>query len=432
MTTRLATDSGKRDRSPFLNADLPSSSNLGPGEPLRVSTEARMQALMEAAVDGIVSINDRGIIQTTNSAAQKLFGYSAAEMVGKNVTLLMPSPYREEHDAYLHRYLSTGERRIIGIGREVVGLRSDGTTFPMDLSVAEARVGEERVFLGVIRDITERKQAEARIQESNASLEKAILELKAKNEEVRAMSQQLWQAAKLASVGELAASIAHELNNPLATVCLRIESVLQRTPPDDPRRRALEIVAQESKRMGDLVANLLQFSRRGEEKISTVNIKEELTNAVELIQHYLRKRQVSVTQEFAENTPNVFADRQKLRQVFLNLLTNAGDAMAKGGELVLKCAPATLASGDHGVQIEFADNGMGIPAHYLEKVQDPFFTTKEEGKGTGLGLAICRRVMQEHRGAIQIESAPGAGTTVRLTLPLRTPTNVSPIRRASE
>lgn len=415
-----------------MNADLTPTQKLRTSEQGQVPIDARLHALMEAAVDGIVSINDRGLIQSTNSAAQKLFGYSVEEMVGRNVTLLMPSPYREEHDAYLQRYLETNEKRIIGIGREVIGLRKDGTTFPMDLSVGEARVGDERIFLGIIRDISERKQSEQRIQESNANLEKAIRELQAKNEEVRAMTQQLWQAAKLASVGELAASIAHELNNPLATVCLRIESVLQRTPPDDPRRRALEIVAQESKRMGDLVANLLQFSRRGEEKISTVNIKEELTNAVELIQHYLRKRQVTVKQEFADELPNIFADRQKLRQVFLNLLTNAGDAMANGGKLVLRCAPGVLEGGDSAVAIEFVDNGVGIPSHYLEKVQDPFFTTKEEGKGTGLGLAICRRVVQEHRGAIQIESAPGAGTTVRLTLPLRAPNNVSPIRRTSD
>lgn len=515
------------------------------------TSEARMHALLEAAVDGIISIDARGVIQTINPAAEQLFGYAEDEVIGQNVKLLMPSPYREEHDGYLARYLATGEKKIIGIGREVVGLRKDGTTFPMDLSVAEARVGAERIFLGIVRDITERKRTEERfrlvveaapnsivmvnaagnivlvntqteksfgyrreelvgqpveilvperfrgkhpgyrasffaspharpmgagrdlyglrkdgsefpveiglnpiktsegllvlsaivditerkraeeaLRESKASLEQVVAELQAKNEEVRTMTQQLWQAAKLASVGELAASIAHELNNPLATVTLRVESTLLRTPAEDPRRRALEIIEQETKRMGDLVANLLQFSRRGEEKISTVDIREELTKAVELIQHHLRKQQVTVVQELAPDTPTIFADRQKLRQVFLNLLTNAGDAMPQGGTLTLRSASASLDDGRPAVQIEFVDTGVGVPAEHLEKIMEPFFTTKEEGKGTGLGLAICRRVVQEHHGTIQILSAVGNGTTVRILLPVQKDTNVAPLRGA--
>jgi len=285
-----------------------------------------------------------------------------------------------------------------------------------------------RGFVRVTRDVTERKRADESLRHSKENLERAVAELRAKNEEIRAMTQQLWHAAKLASVGELAASIAHELNNPLATVCLRVESTLQRTPADDPRRRALEIVQQETKWMGDLVANLLQFSRRGEDKISTVDIREELSRAVELIQHHLRKQQVTVVQELAPETPTIFADRQKLRQVFLNLLTNAGDAMPQGGTLTLHSAPASLENGLPAVLIEFVDTGMGIPAEYLEKVMEPFFTTKGEGKGTGLGLAICRRIVQEHQGTIQVESEFGKGATVRLVLPVRNGGNVAPLR----
>ena len=145
---------------------------------------------------------------------------------------------------------------------------------------------------------------------------------------------------------------------------------------------------------------------------------------MELIQHHLRKRQVTVVQEFAPDTPTIYADRQKLRQVFLNLLTNASDAMPQGGTLTLRTAPATLDNGKPAVLIEFADTGVGIPAEHLEKIMEPFFTTKEEGKGTGLGLAICRRVVQEHHGTIQIVSEVGKGTTVRIVLPVRNGTNV--------
>lgn len=266
------------------------------------------------------------------------------------------------------------------------------------------------------------------LQKSHEELEKLVAELQAKNEEVRTMTQQLWQATKLASVGELAASIAHELNNPLATVCLRVESVLTRTPADDPRRRPLQIVEQEAKRMGALVANLLQFSRRSDGQVSTVDVREELTKSVELIGHHLRKRLIALAWEFAPDTPTIYADRQKLRQVFLNLLTNASDAMPQSGTLTLRTGPATLQNGKPAVRIEVADTGVGIPAEHRDRIMEPFFTTKEEGKGTGLGLAICRRVVQEHHGIIQVGSEAGKGTTVCIILPVKNGANVDRLR----
>jgi signal transduction histidine kinase len=231
-------------------------------------------------------------------------------------------------------------------------------------------------------------------------------------------------------VGELAASIAHELNNPLATVSLRIESVLAHTPVDDPRRRALEIIEQETKRMGELVANLLQFSRRGREEVSTVDVRQELAKAAELMHHHLRKKLLTVVQEYAPDTPVVYGDRQKLRQVFLNLLTNASDAMSEGSTLTLRTAPAMLPNSKPAALIEVADTGVGIPAEDLERIMEPFFTTKEEGKGTGLGLAICRRAVQEHHGIIEIASEVGKGTTVRIVLPAKNGTNADHLRGA--
>ncbi|MBX9582148.1 MAG: hypothetical protein K2X87_17725, partial [Gemmataceae bacterium] len=220
------------------------------------------------------------------------------------------------------------------------------------------------------------------------------------------------------------ASIAHELNNPLATVSLRVESVLARTPADDPRRASLEVVEQEVERMAGLVANLLQFSRRGQPRASTVDVGEDLAKTLELVQHHLRNRRVGVVQEFAPDVPAIQADRQLLRQVFLNVLTNAGDAMPEGGTLTLRIAPGSLEGGRRAVVVEFADTGVGIPADHLPRVMEPFFTTKDEGKGTGLGLAICRRAVQEHGGAIHITSDVGRGTTVRIALPVGGGVNV--------
>jgi PAS domain S-box-containing protein len=486
------------------------------GQRSALTSEARMYALLEAAVDGIISIDARGRIQTINPAAERLFGYAAREVIGQNIKLLMPSPYREEHDDYLVHYLSTGEKKIIGIGREGVGQRKDGSTFPLDLSVAEARVGEERLFVGIIRDITERKRNEealsrlAAIVESsddailtksldgtiltwNTGAERlfgysasevigrhismlapperqreatAFIERVRQGERIdhletvrvrkggrrmdvsvsvapikdasgkvcgastikREISEQMWQTAKLATVGEMAASIAHELNNPLSTVSLRIESALAHTPAEDPRRPALEIVEQEVQRMSELVSNLLQFARRGDGQNSTVDVCQELVSAVVLVQYHLDLRLISVLKEFAPNTPTIFADRQRLRQVFLNILSNASDAMPQGGTLTLRTAQASLDNGNAGVLIEVADTGAGIPTESLKLIMEPFFTTKEEGKGTGLGLAICRRVVLAHNGTIEVDSAEGKGTTVRILLPLKNDANVDSVR----
>ena len=395
-----------------------------PAEQASQDSETRAEAILATTIDAVVVIDERGTVETVNPAAERMFGYAAGEVIGRNVKVLMPDPYTREHDGYLANYLRTGQKKIIGIGREVVGRRKDGTVFPMDLAVSEARVGERRAFVGIIRDITERKQAEEELRESHRQLEEALAALQAKGEEVKVMSQQLWQVAKLAAVGELAASIAHELNNPLATVSLRVESLLAQTAADDPRRRLVEVVEQEVDRMADLVANLLQFSRRGQQRASSVDVGEDLLKTLELVHHHFRSRHIRVVQELAPDVPVIQADRQLLRQVFLNLLTNAGDAMPEGGTLTLRVAPGSLEDGRPAVVIEFADTGLGISPEHLSKVMEPFFTTKEEGKGTGLGLAICRRAVHEHGGTIHITSEVGTGTTVRIALPIGNETNL--------
>jgi signal transduction histidine kinase len=262
--------------------------------------------------------------------------------------------------------------------------------------------------LALHSEITERKSAEAALQ--------------AKNEELNLVLQQLWQAAKLATMGELASSVAHELNNPLATVSLRIESLTAQTPQDDPRRRELEIIGREVERMGTLVTNLLQFSRRSRQQISTVDVREEIEKTFELVEYHLRKNNIKVIREFAPDVPCIHADRQQLQQLFLNLFTNAGDAMPKGGTLTVRVMARSEAKQ---IYIEIADTGIGIPSEILPKVMEAFFTTKPEGKGTGLGLAICRRVAQEHQGTFDIvsEGIPGKGTRVCIALPLSNGSN---------
>jgi signal transduction histidine kinase len=214
----------------------------------------------------------------------------------------------------------------------------------------------------------------------------------------------------------LAASIAHELNNPLATVTLRAESLLAHVPVEGVQARAIDVILREVERMASLVSNLLQFSRRSHQT-SSLDLREELRNSLEFIGYYLRSRKINIVQEFAGELPMVQADRQQLHQVFLNLLTNASDAMPEGGTLTLRAFAGAFDDGAEAVLIEFSDTGAGIEEEDLPKLWEPFFTTKPEGKGTGLGLSICRRTVEEHRGAINIESCRKKGTTVRIMLP---------------
>lgn len=268
----------------------------------------------------------------------------------------------------------------------------------------------------------------------NETLEQRVAErtteILRKDEELRTISQQLWQASKLATMGELGASIAHELNNPLATVSLSIESLLTQVLPGDPRRRKLEVIEQEVERMGGLVANLLQFSRRTQAQISSLDLREEIERTLELIHYHLRNHRITVVREFPPNVPLVLADRQQLRQLFLNLFTNASDAMPTGGTLTIRLSAPSNSTGenpDRAVVIEVSDTGVGISEEDLPKVMAPFFTTKPEGKGTGLGLPICRRIMQEHYGTFDIVSEVGKGTTGRMVLPVTKRTNAAQV-----
>jgi signal transduction histidine kinase len=280
------------------------------------------------------------------------------------------------------------------------------------------------------RRVLDQERTNHELAETARQRERALAELQAKTDELKAATQQLWQAARLAGVGELAASIAHELNNPLATVHLRLEGVVAKTPPDDPRRRPLEVVEQEVERMAKLVGNLLHFSRAGRDQVSTVDVPVEVRQTVELTEPHLRRLRVTVHPEFHPDVPPILADRQQLRQVLLNLFTNAGDAMPRGGRLTVRVRPGRLPDDRTAVVVEVADTGTGISPAVLPRVFDPFFTTKEEGKGTGLGLAICKRIVDQHHGRLEIESEIGLGTTVRLILPVNNAANVTKLHGA--
>lgn len=398
----------------------------------------RLADLLDIVEDGIVTADARQAVVLFNRGAANLFGYDPAEVVGRPLDLLIPDRFRPAHAGQVAGFgRAPDPARLMGDRREVYGRRKDGTEFPAEVSISKFDAGDGLLFTAIVRDVTERKRyeaaarelddlrARARLAEAEAAARHSEDALRVRTDELRATTQQLWQAAKLAGVGELAASIAHELNNPLGTVSLRVEGLLAKTPPDDPRRRPLEVIDQEVARMAGLVGNLLQFSRAGRDQVSTVDVADEVVKTVELVTHHLRARRVVVEPEFAPGVPLIHADRQQLRQVFLNLFTNAADAMPGGGRLAPRVRAGRLAPDRPAVVVEIADTGTGIPPDLLPRVCEPFFTTKDEGKGTGLGLAICRRIVQQHHGTLEVESRAGEGTTVRVTIPVRPDTNVA-------
>jgi PAS domain S-box-containing protein len=368
---------------------------------IRAEEQLRIKnAAVEGAANAILITDAAGKIVWVNEAFTANSGYSKDEVLGRNTRMLKSG---KQDDAF---YKEMWDTILAGkVWRStLINRRKDGTLNHEDMTITPIRdaVGSITQFVAIKQDITK--------------LEQALSALHEKNEELAAMTQQLWQASKLATMGELSASIAHELNNPLATVALRVENLMMKMGADDQQRHSLEIISQEVDRMANLVDNLLQFSRRNHRQVSTVYVHEEIANSVEFVHYHLRTRTIKVVQELSDSLFTIQADRQQLRQLFLNLLTNASDAMPEGGTLTVRANNSSLNQND-AVQIDFADTGEGIAAENLKKIWEPFFTTKAEGRGTGLGLAICRRIIEEHGGTIEIESETGHGTTVHMLFP---------------
>jgi PAS domain S-box-containing protein len=377
-------------------------------------SELRYRRLFESAKDGILILDGAsGQIVDVNPYLIEMLGFSKEELVGKRPWEIGPFKDIVASKLAFAKLQQEGYIRYDNLPLE----SQEGLVRQVEVVSNSYLVGESVVIQCNIRDITDRKLTEEELRQTNQRLEKALADVLTKTAELASMTQQLWQASKLATMGELAASVAHELNNPLATISLHAEMLLGQLTDDDPNRRSLLVIEQEVERMATLVSNLLLFSRQSHKQISTLDLCEELTRSLDFIQFHLNSNDIAIVKDCAVVLPTVEADRQQLHQVFLNLISNASDAMPKGGTLTVRSRVGTMVGAQSAVIIEFADNGTGVQIDDLPKLWEPFFTTKPAGKGTGLGLAICRRIVEEHRGTIEIETGPGKGTTVRITLP---------------
>src|SRR6266699_4276062 len=361
-----------------------------------LAREAHLASILNTVPDAMIVIDEDGIVQSFSAAAERLFGYAAAEVIGKNIKMLMPSPYRENHDDYMKRYLRTGERRIIGIGRLVVGERKDGSTFPMELAVGEMRSGDRRFFTGFIRDVTQRQQTEARLQE---------------------LQSELVHISRLTAMGEMASALAHELNQPLSAIANYMKGsqrLLEGKPDELSRtlRGALDKAAEQAMRAGQIIRRLRDFVSRGETERRVESITKLVEEASALALVGAKERGVRVTFRLDPRADLVLADKVQVQQVLINLMRNAIDAMEESQrrELVI----ATSAQQDETVAISVADTGTGVAPEVAEQLFQPFVSTKRQGMG--VGLSISRTIVEAHGGEIWLDPNPEGGTIFSFTL----------------
>ena len=359
-------------------------------------SEARMRAVVDTAVDGVILIDSRGRVLMFNPACEKLFGYQGTEVIGQNVRMLMPVPFRDEHNRYIDHYNRTGERRIIGIGREVTGQHKDGSTFPMHLSVGEATHGGETNFVGVIHDLTERTRAEARVRELTA---------------------ELVHTSRLSAMGQLSSSIAHELNQPLTAVMNYAEAARQMlaSMPEAPPKigEFLQKAAAQAERAGQIMRRLRSFVEKGPAERSAESLNHIVEEASALAATGARLDGIEVIFELTDGMPPVEIDKIQVQQVVVNLVRNAIEVLRQVSKRRLVIRTRAAEAGQQ--QASIIDSGPGIAPEIAAQLFKPFVTTKKDGMG--IGLSISHSIIEAHGGRLWAEPNPGGGTIFHFTVP---------------
>ncbi len=361
------------------------------------SREAHLRLILDTVPDATVVIDMRGIIMSFNKAAIRQFGYTEAEAIGQNIKILMPEPYQAQHDGYIDRYLNTGERRIIGIDRIVVGRRKDGSTFPMKLAVGEMKTGGQVFFTGFIRDLTERAESEARLEE---------------------IQGELARLARLNELGEMASTLAHELNQPLSAIANYVQGCIRLLRNMDDAlasrmREALEETARQSLRAGQIIRHLREFVTRGETEKKPEDLHKLIEEAGALALVGSRELGVRTIFDFKAEQTLFLVDRVQIQQVLINLMRNAMDAMKESSqrELVVRTEP--VSEGE--VMVEISDTGPGVSEEIVAQLFQPFVTTKPGGMG--IGLSISKRIIEAHGGELTMRRNEKGGASFRFTLP---------------
>ena len=358
---------------------------------------ALFRLLVSTAVDGILVIDDAGTVRFYNQACRKLFGYEPAEVIGRNVRMLMPTPYRQEHDGYLKNYRTTGERKIIGIGREVMAQRQDGSVFPIYLSVGEGVFEGETVFVGIVHDITERHVAARQLQE---------------------LQSELIHVSRLNEMGHMSSALAHELNQPLAAIMnyLRAAQRTMAAVDEAPVVRAREMMdkaVEQTGRAGQIIKRLREFTEKRDTSRATESLNRVIDEAIALALVGTAPVAIKVSRDFASDLPDIVIDRIQIQQVVLNLVRNAVEAMEN---MPVRRLDVVTGLTDEGhVLASFRDTGPGLPEEVARRLFEAFVTTKENGMG--IGLSICRSIVEAHGGHLWMTPAPDGGTEFHFSLP---------------
>jgi len=361
-----------------------------------LAREAHLRSVLDTVPDATVVISDKGIIQSFNAAAERLFGYREAAVVGRNVSLLMPSPFREGHDGYISRYLATGERRIIGIDRVVTGQRKDGSTFPMKLEVGEVRSGDRRFFTGFIRDLTERQTTERQLEE---------------------LQSELARLSRLTAMGEMASTLAHEINQPLSAIanylqgCGRLLEGIDH-PSAVKIHDALGETTKQTLRAGQIIRQLREFVARGETDKRPENLNKLVEEASALALVGAKEQGVKTIFRFDTRAEQVLVEKVQIQQVLLNLIRNAIEAMQGSERKELLVTTSVPEKGR--VEVSVSDTGSGLAEEIMPRLFQPFVTTK--AAGMGVGLSISKRIVEAHGGEMWAEPNPDGGTSFRFTL----------------
>jgi two-component system sensor kinase FixL len=360
--------------------------------------EAHLRSILATVPDAMIVIDEVGSILSFSAAAEKMFGYSEADVLGKNVKMLMPNPDRDRHDQYLLNYMTTGKRKIIGIGRVTTALHRDGNTFPIELSVGEAWIGDRRIFTGFIRDLTERQQTLLRLQD---------------------LQSELAHVGRVSEMGTLASSLAHELNQPLTAVANYCESASDLLKGDldsetvTTVREAMDEAASQAIRAGQIVRRLRDFMAHGETERRVESLHRLINEANALALVGSREHGIDLSLSLDPAADLVFVDRIQVQQVLVNLIRNAVEAMLGGP--TRKLSIRTARGEDGYVEVIVADTGPGISETVAPQLFQPFVTSKQSGMG--IGLSICKTIVEAHGGHIWFEPGDAVGTAFHFTLP---------------
>jgi two-component system sensor kinase FixL len=371
--------------------------DLDPLPRTREETESHLRSILATVPDGMVVIDEEGRILSFSAAAERMFGYVESEVLGENVKLLMPPPDRERHDGYLRNYMNTGERKIIGIGRLTNARHRDGNTFPIELLIGEAKLGERRIFTGFIRDLTERQKTELRLQD---------------------LQSELTHVRRVSEISTLATSLAHELNQPLTAIANYSESsmmLLDELQPGEIVNKMKQMLGASTAqvlRAGEIVRRLRDFLSHGRNAYRSENLPRLITEANALALVGTREHGIEVDIDLDPAADHVLADRIQIQQVLVNLIRNGIDAMIGSDSRRLRVSSKLV--GDM-VQVGVEDTGTGINETVAMRLFQPFITSKQSGMG--VGLSICRTIVEAHGGKIWFEAIPTGGTAFHFTLP---------------